>query len=465
MPGSRDGAIGRAHDYFDNGRFIDELSRRVAIPSVSQQDDKRDALDRYVDEEMTGSLEAMGFTCVKHPNPFDDAGPILVAHRTEDASLPTILTYGHGDVVRGLEAGWSDGLNPWTVTQDGDRLYGRGTADNKGQHTVNLAALDAVMAERGGSLGFNVIFLLEMMEERGSRGLREFCDANPDLLKADALIASDGPRLHPGFPNMFLGSRGGFNFRLDVALREGGHHSGHWGGVLEDPEIILSHVIASLVDKRGRILIPEWVPKEVPPLIREMLKDVQIESGADAPDFPDDWGEPGLSQAEKMLAWTSFIVLASQNGNPDNPVNAVSDVSSAWCQLRHTADVNADRFEPALREHLDANGFGMVSITVDERRRRRASRTDPANPWVGWARNSMARSMGGKPVHVAPNQSGGLPNDVFEDLGMPTLWFPHSYNGCSQHAPNEHMLASVAREGLGIMAGLFWDLGETPPQA
>ncbi|MEX2642373.1 MAG: M20 family metallopeptidase [Acetobacterales bacterium] len=465
MSGTRDGAIARAHRYFDDGSFVAELSRRVAIPSVSQEPDKRPALDLYVDEEMTGSLEALGFECAKHPNPHEDSGPILVARRIEDESLPTVLTYGHGDVVRGLESGWSQGLDPWTVTRKGDRLYGRGTADNKGQHTVNLAALDAVIKERGGSLGFNVVFVLEMMEERGSRGLREFCDANRDLLAADVMIASDGPRLSPKHANMFLGSRGGFNFRLDVKLREGGHHSGHWGGVLEDPEIILSHAIASIVDRRGRILIPEWVPKQIPPLIREMLKDVEIDSGDEAPDFPEDWGEPGLSQAEKMLAWTSFIVLASQNGNPDNPVNAVSDVASAWCQLRHTSDVDAGRFEPALREHLDANGFQMVSIEADQRRRRRASRTDPANPWVGWARESMQRTVGGNVVHVAPNQSGGLPNDVFEDMGMPTLWFPHSYNGCSQHAPNEHMLASIAREGLGVMAGLFWDLAENPPKS
>ena len=165
MPGTRDGAIARAHRYFDDGSFVAELSRRVAIPSVSQEPDKRPALDRYVDEEMTGSLEALGFECAKHPNPYDDSGPILVARRIEDKSLPTVLTYGHGDVVRGLESGWSQGLDPWTITQKGDRLYGRGTADNKGQHTVNLAALDAVMKERGGSLGFNVVFLLEMMEE------------------------------------------------------------------------------------------------------------------------------------------------------------------------------------------------------------------------------------------------------------------------------------------------------------
>ena len=74
---------------------------------------------------------------------------------------------------------------------------------------------------------------------------------------------------------------------------------------------------------------------------------------------------------------------------------------------------------------------------------------------------SMARSTG-KSIAILPNLAGTLPNDVFSDiLGLPTLWVPHSYPACAQHAPNEHLLVDVAREGLQIMGGLFWDLGNT----
>ncbi len=92
-----------------------------------------------------------------------------------------------------------------------------------------------------------------------------------------------------------------------------------------------------------------------------------------------------------------------------------------------------------------------------------ASRLDPADPWVAWAADSIARTTGRAPA-VLPNIGGALPNDVFtEVLGLKTIWVPHSYAACSQHAPDEHMLAPIAREGLAIMAGLFWDLGETTP--
>ena len=82
----------------------------------------------------------------------------------------------------------------------GDRLYGRGAADNKGQHTINFAALDAVLKTRG-RLGFDIVYLVETGEEVGSPGLREVCQHYRDRLKANILIASDGPRLGPQKPS------------------------------------------------------------------------------------------------------------------------------------------------------------------------------------------------------------------------------------------------------------------------
>ena len=81
-------------------------------------------------------------------------------------------------------------------------------------------------------------------------------------------------------------------------------------------------------------------------------------------------------------------------------------------------------------------------------------------PWVRWATASMERTLG-KRVQVIPNSGGGLPNDVFMDqLGVQLLWVPHSYNGCKQHGPDEHLLVTPAREGIAAFAGLWWDLGD-----
>ena len=184
-----------------------------------------------------------------------------------------------------------------------------------------------------------------------------------------------------------------------------------------------------------------------------------MESDPSAATIDPEWGEPGLTAAEKVYAWTSFIVLSLLSGRPENPVNAVAPTAVAHCQIRYTVDVDPESFVPALRRHLDAAGFPEVTI-VPYGIRMPARRSDPDSPWVAWAANSMQRTLG-KRVQVIPNSGGGLPNDVFMDhLGVQLLWVPHSYNGCKQHGPDEHLLVAPAREGIAAMAGLWWDMGE-----
>jgi hypothetical protein len=99
-------------------------------------------------------------------------------------------------------------------------------------------------------------------------------------------------------------------------------------------------------------------------------------------------------------------------------------------------------------------------VTVEPGLVMRATRTDPDDRWVRFAMASLARTDGAPPT-LLPNLGGSLPNDSFaEELGMSTIWIPHSYPACAQHAPNEHLLGTLARQALGLMAGLFWDLGD-----
>lgn len=455
---SRDGAIARAHAYFDTGAFVEDLRRRVAIPSSSQEPERADALAAYLRDEMVPSLTGLGFVPHFLDNPV--AGPpFLVAERIEDPSLVTVLVYGHGDTIRGLDDLWRTGLSPWRLSVEGNRLYGRGAADNKGQHSVNIGGLAAVLAERG-RLGFNVRFLLEMGEEVGSAGLRELCERHRGgLLQADLLIASDGPRSAPDKPTLFLGARGGHMIDLVVDLREGGHHSGNWGGLLANPAIILAHALACITDARGTIQVPEWRPP-LPEPVRRVLEGVEVEGGSNGPTVDRDWGEPELTPAERVFAWNSFEVLAMLAGTPERPVNAIPGTARAHCQLRYVVGTDPEEIIPALRRHLDRHGFHAVAVRRGAGGFFRASRLDPADPWVDWAAASITRTTG-KRATILPNLGGSLPNDSFaEVLELKTIWVPHSYAGCSQHAPDEHLLAPIAREGLAMMAGLFWDLGE-----
>ena len=442
----------------DDGRFFRTLAGRVAQRTESDGSGDPALLQSYLQGLCDEALAPLGFDCQLLPNPEGRGGPFLIAKRVEDPALPTVLSYGHGDVVAGQDERWSGGRSPWQLSVEGSRWYGRGTADNKGQHSINLAGVEAALQARGGRLGYNLSLLIEMGEEAGSPGLRALCEQQAQALHADLLIACDGPRVSADSPTVFLGSRGSVNFSLHLRLRERAQHSGNWGGVLANAGLVLSHALASLVDRRGVLQVAGLRAPALTPALRQVLSAVTLGGGADDPKPEPDWGEPGLTAAEKLFAWNTLEVLALGAGRPERPVNAVPHEAVAHCQLRYVVGTRWQALPALLREHLDAHGFAEVELRLGATSG--ATRLDLDNPWVDWALRSLASSTGVAPT-LLPNLAGSLPNDLFADLlGLPTLWVPHSYPGCNQHAPDEHLLLPVIRQGLQAMAGLYWDLGE-----
>ncbi|MEM8790198.1 MAG: M20 family metallopeptidase [Pseudomonadota bacterium] len=458
---TREDARDRSVHYFASGDFEADLARLVAIPTESQVAEGYPHTCRYLEDEIIPMIDAMGFAARVFENPVEGVGPVLLATRDEGADL-TVLGYGHGDVIRGQADQWTRGQGPWKLARDGERLYGRGTADNKAQHLINLSAMRAVLQTRG-TLGFNAKFIIEMAEENGSQGLRELMDANRDAFAADVLIASDGPRVSPGRPTVSLGARGALNFDLICRLRDGGHHSGNWGGAIADPAMILSHALASICGPTGQILIKEWLPHPMSNAVREALADIELNPGEDGPAIDPGWGEPGMTTAERVYGWNSFAVLAMVSGNPEAPVNAIQPEARAHCQLRYIAGTDTDDILPALRRHLDAQGLQTVQVVPPAEGNAAgfdASRTEPDHPWALFVRSSISKTTGEAPA-VIPQMGGSICNDLFTDLlGIPAIWVPHSYTGCSQHAPDEHVLLPVCENALDIMAGLYSDLGD-----
>lgn len=443
--------LDQASTYVSTGALAADLAKLVARRSVSQSEGLPEALLAYLETDMQPMLQAIGFSCEIFDNPREGGAPLMIASRIEDEALPTVLVYGHGDVCNGEAHRWREGLDPFVLTLEGDKLYGRGTADNKIQHLINIKALETIIRAKG-ELGFNAKIIIEMAEETGSYGLREFFALQKEALSADVLIASDGPRLAIDTPTMFMGSRGGLSFDLVVHLRDSDHHSGNFGGLLADPVIILSHAIASIVDERGQIKIAEWRPTSLTPEIRATLKDLPPRRH-DA-----DWGESTLTPSERVFGWNSLAVLAIAAGNIDAPQNAISGSARATCQLRFVVGTDMGEILPALRRHLDAHGFSMVEVRASKGEPFKATRFPPDHPWVAFVERSITASAGRKP-HVLPNLAGSLPNDAFTDiLGLPTIWIPHSHAECGQHGPNEHALLSIAKEGMLIMTALFLDI-------
>src|SRR5882757_4593175 len=339
---TRADAIARGRQHLQSGEFLKLLDRRVGYRTESQNPHGRDALRAYLVEELTPAFSALDFATRLIESP-SGKGPYLLADYHEDRSLPTVLSYGHGDVVDGMVGEWRDNLDPWRTATVGARVYGRGTADNKGQHSINLSALSAVRDARGGKLGFNAKFIIETGEEIGSPDLRQVCEGLREELKADLFLASDGPRLSADRPTIFLGCRGGLRIHLDVKLRDGGHHSGNWGGVLANAATILSGAIASLVNEKGQMLLEAFKPPRISNAIRAVLADVKVEPSADEPQLSPDWGEEGLSAAERLYAWNTLEVLAMSSGNIESPANAIPGEAHAALQLRFVVGTKIER--------------------------------------------------------------------------------------------------------------------------
>ena len=170
---TREKALKSAETYFDDGQFLEDLKRRVAIKTESQiYECRKPDMNDYMNE-MVETFEELGYETEVFENPSAKAGHFFFGHRHENSNNKTVLTYGHGDVIRGQEERWEEDLVPWELTIKNNKIYGRGTADNKGQHSVNIGALKSILETRG-CLGFNSKVLIETGEESGSPGLADF---------------------------------------------------------------------------------------------------------------------------------------------------------------------------------------------------------------------------------------------------------------------------------------------------
>lgn len=153
-------------------------------------------------------------------------------------------------------------------------------------------------------------------------------------------------------------------------------------------------------------------------------------------------------------------------GAADNKGQHCLNLAAVESVLAERGYLGPAAFIPAIRAHLDHAGFERVRITEVENNYGLATRMDPDNPWVTFATASFEKTLraldqAGLPVRFLPNLGGTLPNDAFSHiLGLPTIWVPHSFGGCSQHAPNEHVRADIMAQGLKLMTGLFWDMAE-----
>src|SRR6476659_8076603 len=224
-----------------------DLEALVRIESVSA-DPQRAAEVRRSAEAVAALLEAEG--CTARITSADGGGPAVIAHKPGPEGAPTVLLYAHHDVQpENDHADWKS--PPFEPTERGDRLYGRGAADDKAGIAAHLAAIRA----HGDALPVGVTVLVEGEEEVGSPTLQAFLDEHQDLLAADVIVIADSGNWDIGVPALTTSLRGLVDCFVELRTLDHGVHSGMWGGVVPDAVTARVRLLASLHDDEGNVAV------------------------------------------------------------------------------------------------------------------------------------------------------------------------------------------------------------------
>ncbi len=240
-------------DYIDSKRDenLSELKEFLRIPSVSTKSEHKPDVERAA-QWVAGKLRSAGLENIEIvPTKMH---PLVYGESLRAPGKPTVLFYGHYDVqpAEPLELWTSPAFEP--TVRDGN-LFGRGTADDKGQVHIHLKALEALL-KTSGTLPVNVKVMIEGEEEVGSVNLWEFVQKNRERLKADALVVSDTSMLAKGVPSITYGLRGLNYYQIELSGPAQDLHSGVFGGAVPNPLTILCETIAKLHDKNFRVTVP-----------------------------------------------------------------------------------------------------------------------------------------------------------------------------------------------------------------
>src|SRR3954464_532730 len=225
-----------------------DLEALVRIPSVSADPARADDVRRSA--EATANLfRAEGFDYVQILHA-DGGSPAVVARRPAPEGAPTVLLYAHHDVQpEGDPADWDS--EPFEPTERGDRLYGRGAADDKAGIAAHLAAIRA----HGEDLPVGITVLVEGEEEVGSPTLEDFLSQYQDLLAADVIVIADSGNWDIGEPALTTSLRGLVDCFVEVRTLDHGVHSGMWGGVVPDAVTAMVRLLATLHDDEGNVAV------------------------------------------------------------------------------------------------------------------------------------------------------------------------------------------------------------------
>lgn len=365
--------------------------------------------------------------------------PIVYGEKIIDPALPTVLVYGHYDVQPAVP------LELWTTPPfepeiRNERIYARGSADDKGQFYMHLKAFEAMWAS--GELPCNVKFMIEGEEEVGSNNLSTFVKNEKQRLAADMVLISDTSMLGNDTPSIDVGLRGLSYVEVEVTGPNRDLHSGVYGGAVANPINILSRMIAQMHDDQGRIAIPGFYADVValseadrkalnsaPFDVEEYKKDLGIEALH---------GEEGFSTFERTGTRPTLDVNGIWGGYTGEGAKTVLPSKAyAKISMRLVPNQRSETITQLFSDYFKSIAPPSVHVEVRPHHGGEPVVTPSDSPEFKAASLAMKATFGKEPI---PTRGGGSIPIValFEkELGLKSVLMGFGLDIDALHSPNE----------------------------
>jgi acetylornithine deacetylase/succinyl-diaminopimelate desuccinylase-like protein len=450
-------------DYYRQHRseFLHGLETFLRIPSISTFAENKPDIRRAADF-LVNELRAAGMTSVEL---IEGAGnPLVYAEWLAAPGKPTILFYGHYDVQPPdpVEE-WKS--PPFEPTVRGDDIFCRGASDDKGQTYIQVKAVEGLLKTTG-RLPVNVKFLIEGEEETGGEHIEAFVKTRPPRLKADAAVICDTEMFAPELPTICVGLRGMVYTELHVEGANHDLHSGVYGGAAPNPIMAIAEILCALKDRDGRIKIPGFHDRIVPPSPKE--REAWASLPFDEREYTEKemgakelTGEPDVPLFERVWARPTLEVHGLRGGFTGEgaktviPARAVAKIS-----MRLVADQRKDEAAEQLRAAIAAACPRGVTAELKVLHTADPSLTDPDNRFIHASAKAMEEVFGARTVYI--RSGGSIPIVGLFDryLGIPSVMMGFGLPDDNLHAPNEKLHLPNFYRGIEAMARYLQILGE-----
>lgn len=442
----------------NRGRFQEELFSLIRIPSISSDPSHKNDMQECALRWKNLLLETGVDMAEVMPT---SANPVVFASKVIDPSAPTVLVYGHYDVmpVEPLELWNTDPFEP--VIQDG-RLWARGADDDKGQSFLQVKAFEIALREK--LLKCNVKFLFEGGEEIGSPGLEDFCFAHKDLLKSDIILVSDTSMVGADVPSITTGLRGLAYWEIEVTGPNRDLHSGIFGGAVANPINVLCKMIAGITDNDGHITIPGFYDdvEEVSAREREMLAAVPYSEDKyrESLDVKALFGEKGYSTLERTAIRPTFDVCGIWGGfTGEGSKTVLPSKAYAKVSCRLVPHQEHEKISGMFIDYINRIAPDYVRVKVTPMHGGEGYVCPIDLPAYKTAEKGYEDAFGKKPLAV--RRGGSIPIiAAFEKvLGVKSILMGFGLESDATHSPNENMPIDIMDKGIEAIVGFYREYG------